>query len=752
MGRGLYGLLRMRTCCLLIAQLFLPCCSALARQPAISALKIGFDGAYKVGFWTPVTVRVEGIDQETAACVEITVPDGDGLPVLYVLEDGVPPVRFDKSTEYVLFAKFGRVHGSISARVMIDQETVASRTFSPGEFPSALPANQQLVVHFGSNAGVEGGIQKLQRDNIHVARLESGEWLPDRWWGYEGIDTLVLTTGTGNLGERMSAQQAAAMGHWMRMGGQIILSVGRHGDQLFGAADSLLADFVPGDFRGVVDQCQTVGLENFADFTQPIEVRRSAAGRCELDLAWIDKPSGKVEVMERRAGGAYPVVIRSCTGFGQLVLVTVDLDLPPISDWTGRDRLVGRLLEWTLGKSTDQQRSGVVGAMRHPGYTDLAGQLRSAMDHYTAVTFVPFELVATLIVAYVLLIGPLDYFLVKHGFRRMEWTWLTFPLMVIGCCVLTYGLAHHLKGNTLWINQVDVVDVDGRTGFLRGTTWSHAISPATQRYDLALETAIPSEVAAKGSGEVLLSWQGLPGDALGGMNSKSTAEQLSESYAIQGPASNTSNRSDIVGLPMQIWSTKALQSRWWLNVDLGSLGQLRATPDGQLRGQVHIPLQVDLADCYLYYAPWAYQLGKIPAGRTTSVGTATVRRNLHWRLTRRTLSEVSDNITPWDQYSRDVPRIVEMMMFHAAAGGEKYTGLLNRYQTFVDMSQHLSIGEAVLVGRTSHPATRLWRGDESLENCYDQRWAFYRFVIPVEPATPARVSDDTRRSDSLSRN
>ena len=39
-------------------------------------------------------------------------------------------------------------------------------------------------------------------------------------------------------------------------------------------------------------------------------------------------------------------------------------------------------------------------------------------------------LVALLVLAYIACIGPLDYFVVRRLFGRMEFTWLTFALMV----------------------------------------------------------------------------------------------------------------------------------------------------------------------------------------------------------------------------------------------------------------------------------------------------------------------------------
>ena len=77
---------------------------------------------------------------------------------------------------------------------------------------------------------------------------------------------------------------------------------------------------------------------------------------------------------------------------------------------------------------------------------------------------------AGLVFIYILWIGPGDYFLVKRLLKRMELTWITFPVMVLSVSLGAYLLAYHLKGDQLRINQVNLVDVDVETGLVRGTT------------------------------------------------------------------------------------------------------------------------------------------------------------------------------------------------------------------------------------------------------------------------------------------
>ena len=59
----------------------------------------------------------------------------------------------------------------------------------------------------------------------------------------------------------------------------------------------------------------------------------------------------------------------------------------------------------------------------------------------------------------------------------------------------------------------------------------------------------------------------------------------------------------------------------------------------------------------------------------------------------------STGLTPYDQSSTDLPYILRTMMFYEAGGGRRYTGLSNSYQKFVDLSDRLDLGRAILVAQ-----------------------------------------------------
>ena len=73
---------------------------------------------------------------------------------------------------------------------------------------------------------------------------------------------------------------------------------------------------------------------------------------------------------------------------------------------------------------------------------------------------VSFGWVALLIVLYILLIGPVEYFFLKRVLGRLELTWITFPIIVLTVSLAAYFTAYALKGRDLKVNKIDVVDVD----------------------------------------------------------------------------------------------------------------------------------------------------------------------------------------------------------------------------------------------------------------------------------------------------
>ena len=685
----------------------------------IGPIAVGLGGAYKVGYWTPVRVTLTA-SQPVRGRLELTALDGDGVPAVFSDGDTIElDARQNIVTRYV---KFGRHPGGLEVAFVVDDQVVTRRIATAEELPPAQPSDREWIVTLGP--ALE--LTETLRETL-VTPVEDFSDLPTDWYGYEGVNVVVVTTSDADQLDRWEASQVAALRRWVEQGGRVMLCVGANGERAIGQAGPL-ASLVPGAFSHVVTMRNLSPLETYVASTQAIDSIDVAGQPPELKLSLLAEPRGKLVVSESSAQGTRPIVIRAPLGFGQVLYVGVDLDQPPFTQWEGRRRLLERLIRGDTTISTERRpaREGG-GQLVHLGYDDLIGQLRCALDQFTGVRLIPFSWVAALIVVYLVLLGPVDYFFLRDLLRRMHWTWVTFPLLAIIFCLVALVLHARSRAPGIKVNQVDVVDVDVGDGLVRGTTWAHVYSPRTDAYDLALR---PQPAVKTGSGDesTLLSWQGLPG-----LENKAAA-LFATPYTIGRESSQTT----VHQVPIPIDGTKIVTARWWQETSLASSADLRVNAEGLLQGSVVNPLEVELTDCMVMFENWVYRLERkgnvLQPGESTRVDLEQ-GLNLNWRLARRRVVDIRDVTTPWDKRDLDVSRILEVLLFHRAAGGDNYTQLHHRYQPYLDLSEHLTTGRAILFGRAAQSASDLTLDGQPVADRYDQRWTYYRIVFPAPRAT-----------------
>ncbi len=127
----------------------------------------------------------------------------------------------------------------------------------------------------------------------------------------------------------------------------------------------------------------------------------------------------------------------------------------------------------------------------------------------------------------------------------------------------------------------------------------------------------------------------------------------------------------------------------------------------------------------------------------------TPRRELRAYLTGTQLIREKDSYrtqsTPYDPTSTDVDYIINMMMFHEAAGGVGYTGLLHLYEGSIDFSRLLQTDQAILVCRPMPGrCPPRWDGCHRLLRHF-RRFDRQRSVCGVSIFIPPRDSSGSRR-------
>ncbi len=379
---------------------------------AIEQLRIGLANHYKVGFWTPVEVTVAGGSQMLEVELQIVVPDGDGTPTV-VTQNGVR-LQPGQKTRVRTYVKFGAPHApvAVSLRTSPDAPPFAERTFAGDEVPVALPATDRLILEIGSPLDL-GSLARFndegEPDPATIAFVDRPEELPDRWFGYDGVDLMILTTCRSAIYRRMPAETVAAIHRWNQLEGRLVLSVGAHGDEILG--DGPLASLAPGRFARTIVLKRLAAIESFAGATDRIG-RGEAGEPAVIQAAQLTDVRGRIEAYEGTRPEELPLVVRRAEGFGELIFTAVDLDEAPLKQWVARPQFLAALLNRnSAGAGAQASESQALGSRL--GYDDLSGQLRLALDQFPDVRPTPFGIVALLAIGYILLLFPLDYLVAR---------------------------------------------------------------------------------------------------------------------------------------------------------------------------------------------------------------------------------------------------------------------------------------------------------------------------------------------------
>jgi hypothetical protein len=561
--------------------------------PKITDVRVGWargdEDYYKVGTWVPVTVDIEVLDQDfkgddrgRSGGLIIEATDGDGVWSEYV--GPAEPIfvsRAEKTRSFVSYIKPGNGYGEIRITIEGTYGTKSvRRTFSypdsrvPYRPGTPIPHQSQLIVGIGLPKGLEPSqldttqsleTQRLTDRGFRVAFQTDVNKLPEHWFGYDSVDVVILPTGgnwSGSVAQQLAndEKRRTALAQWVEMGGHLVVSVSSNANSVSNPRFFPLAKLFPADVdpEGSVKVDKLQGVRGQVD-RLPSGRRTVRGGQIKsfgADLARL-KPKPMSEAWSFEEGPNFPSVVRGPYGLGKVTLIAFDTDTGAFGFWENNKDFWVALLEL----KTEIDPNARMRMNQFGGYmesNDLANQLCNQLDVFGEVKVIPFWWVAVFILIYIFVVGPLDYLVLKKvmkrltGQERMEWTWLTFPTVVLIVSVGAYYLAHYLKGDELRINKVDLVDIDMQNGQAYGNTWFTVFSPRLQHYNLAVEPTGINSVPEI----VNISWMGRPGEGARNLGRRSSPGLFQRTYQFRNGA------QDLEGVPIHVWSMKTFTGRW----------------------------------------------------------------------------------------------------------------------------------------------------------------------------------------------
>ena len=683
----------------------------------VSSVCIGVDGFYKNGCWTPVVLESNADDTP----VSIHTVDSDGTPTTF------------HGSGKTIYVKLGRATAPLTVEVGDVKKTLkplGNPTKQKAEekfrFSEPIPTDRPIYLVVGQDdIGLQAAIAELSLPENRrplLVKVVSFAALPDRWFGYDAIDKVVLTTTepTQFKGLTADSPQIKALDGWVKLGGHLFFCAGKDSGPFLEPENGPLRPFLPGKFNRMTELRKGTPLEVFIGSKRPIFMNGTAEAPF-LRIPHFTEPRGIPFVVD----GDLPLVLRCAHGFGTIVYFGGDLSGKPLGNWRDRTQLVRSILQW------NEERKSVGTAspsLIQLGYSDLSGQIRSSLDKFDGVAIVPFSIILILLAVYLLVVGLGDWFLVHKVFKRPILTWFTFPLWIVLFSGLAYWLAASGRPNRVMINKLDVIDIDD--GTMRYSYWTNLYSPHDDYYSLEMTSRPWFKSEDNGS---IFAWNGLSGSGLGGMDPKTVSPTVWRS----GSTHFADTPAQLGDVPVQVRSTKSFFGQSWNTQEgQGNKGTSLTDEEGVPVGTLVNPFEATLEDCLLIYGRWIQKLGTLKPKETIEIGIRTDRMQLREVLIPKgSLGLTNRKLASYNAQSNDLLYIVQVMTLFHAAGDFEAVGLNNAFQRLLDMSHLLTVDRAILIGSST-----LVDGESE--------WGRHTIIVRQSiPVTLTEKSPRIRRSD-----
>jgi hypothetical protein len=603
---------------------------AAARADLQFDVSLGYDDISHEASWVPVTCEVFNDGPPFQAVFELNSPYGASQ---------VERLRLDLPTntrKRFVIPVFSRGYESWSARLLDERgrvraekqslsprRNVSWQTFLLGGMPRNFSGMPVLSKIQSNRPG-----QSIQPE---ISNLQPAGF-PDNPIALEGLDALYLNS---NKALELNVNQSFAILAWIQAGGHLMLTV----DQILDInATPWLRSLVPLD----LDRVAAVPLNNefetwvrhasvqtwpgisgvapgasdatraasapppmdpnlakrygLTNTTTP-QKRRTPTFNSPASMGVSNTPYARIPNDPNLAGvglpvatgglrgavpllsvGQVPLMVERHWGHGKVTVLLFNPEREPFRSWENRT------LFWTKLTGLPAKE----GTVAPYGGRNIDGLFGAMLDS-RQVRKLPVGWLLVLLLAYLAIIGPVDYYLLKR-LRRPMLTWITFPAYVVLFSGLIYFIGYKLRAGVSEWNEMNLVDILPREdrAELRGRTYVSIYSPANVRYPLAGTqqfTALRGELSNSPQGN------------------QTEIESLANGF-----------RAHVL---VPVWTSQLYEQDWWELADV-PLSAGAACHGDRLQLALTNHLDRELTALRVVAAGNVYELGKLSAHQSTN--------------------------------------------------------------------------------------------------------------------------------------
>ena len=600
-----------------LSGMLIPQLDAAAQGGLTMEARAGFDGYYRVNSWVPVQVIVANEGKDIKGQLQLAVQDSRSAWVVYTQPAILPTYSRKQFTLYAFIENYTR---ELSVRLVQGGKELAEQTVSIQ--PLGAEAFLVGVVSDDTSAlNYLAGLPPVGQTRIHVAHLRLSD-IPVQGRILGSIDALILhSTDTS----QMSQGQRDALRSWVALGGHLIICGGPNA-QLTAAG---LGDLLPVTIAGTVTTADIGTLGDLANAPFIVSVPAVVA-QVELNTGnGYPAASSACSTGCVLAGKSdLPLLVRRDLDRGSIDYLALDPDLEPMRTWIGNDSLWPKLFSCSTvllsasGEASDclamgRDVSGILNvglqgtsASRTPWIPPGAqGNINDALANIPGLDVPPVLLVMAFLFIYVVVVGPLNFLVLKLVDRRAL-AWITVPAIILlfSCMVYVAGLA--FRGRKVIISEITIVQTLPESGVAVVDSFAGLYSPVRSTYDIRLP------------GHVLV--HRAPGRYYGpggGTSKTLKVEQGTPTYVRQLEV-DVGAMSDFAVHATQRWQgidARLTLSRTVVAGRSGSAYGTYPTTIYHAEGTISNQSDVDIRDCALVFDSTAIRIADLAAGTTEAI-------------------------------------------------------------------------------------------------------------------------------------
>ena len=402
---------------------------AAAQAPSAISLsvEVGYDGYFRSGQWTPIRVVASNDGADVLGTLRVSASDSINQPTdAYAITLDLPR---QSRKQFFVYIPLSAQAQQVRLELLTAERLVTTLT------RDVRPVRTSDVLFAVITESPRGGVD-LRNFRSGAGDAFQANWrvenVPRIGEALRGLDALILTDAdTGNL----SVEQRRAIEDWVLAGGHLIVTGGPNWQKTQAGVTHLL----PLQPSGTVTLTSLPSAAAFAGFAEPLTT---------LDGSPIVVASGvllpEAEVLVAESGT--PILVRRALGGGMVDYLAIDPSLEPFQSWVNRGQFWFTLL--TTATMRPSWAQGIVNA----------DQAIVAADFIKGLRLPDVLQLGLFLLAYVAIIGPLNYIILRQ-LKRREWAWFTIPLIVVITSVLYYVTGFNLRGTQAIINRMAVVQV-----------------------------------------------------------------------------------------------------------------------------------------------------------------------------------------------------------------------------------------------------------------------------------------------------